>query len=124
METRREQLRTAKRRQRLRDRQDGHALYQLKLPAVLRDRLKVGMRSRAFVTRLHAFLRHELICVDDFPGLSLLCWNREVRYMTREDAFGLYERNWRLIEPEELTRQERALIEMLKREFGRSVINA
>jgi len=104
MESRHEQLRAAKRRQRHRDRAAGQALYQLKLPAELRDRLKAGMRSAAFVARLHAFLRHE--------------------YLTREEAFRLYERNWRLVEPARLDAREKALIDALAAEFGQGVINA
>lgn len=124
MDSRQEQLRTAKRRQRLKDRQAGQALYQVKLPAALRDRLRAGMRSAAFVARFHAFLRHEIIRVDDYPSLALLCWNRDLEYMTREDAFGLYERNWRLIDVDDLSPEERALIGALKEEFGHNVINA
>lgn len=46
-----EQVRTAKRRQRQRDRSDGWKLYQIKLPADLCDRLRTGMREPAFVRR-------------------------------------------------------------------------
>jgi hypothetical protein len=124
MASRREQLREAKRAQRLKDRQAGQVLYQLKLPAALRDRLKTGVRSASFVVRLHAFLRREILRVDDYPGLALLCWNRDIEYVTREDAFRLYERNWRLVDHEYLTDDERRLIEALKAEFGQSTINA
>ena len=124
MGTRQEQLREAKRRQRLKDRQAGQALYQLRLPAALRDRLKAGMRSAGFVARLHAFLRHEVIRIADHPGLALLCWSRDVEYVTREDAFRLYERNWRLVDFESLEPEEQALIGALKAEFGRDVLNA
>ena len=123
-ETRKEQLRAAKRRQRRRERADGQFLYQLKLPASLRDRLKAGMRSPGFVARLHAFLRHEVIRVADFPQLALLCWNLSEEYVTREIAFGLYERNWRLIDTATLNSEESALIDELTEEFGRGVMNA
>jgi len=124
MDTRQAQLRAAKRRQRSKDRQAGQVLYQIKLPAALRDRLKAGMRSAAFVTRLHDFLRREVIRVEDYPNLALLCWNRDLEYMTREDAFQLYERNWRLVYADNLTPEEQALIDELTREFGRSLVNA
>jgi len=124
MESRHEQLRAAKRRQRHRDRAAGQALYQLELPAELRDRLEAGMRSAAFVARLHAFLRHEVIRIADHPQLALLCWNVRDEYLTREEAFGLYERNWRLVEPARLDARERALIDELVAEFGQGVINA
>lgn len=124
MQTRQEQLRAAKRRQRRNDRAAGQVLYQLKLPAMLRDRIKTGMRSAGFVERLHAFLRHEVIRVADYPELALLCWNRDVEYVTREDAFRLYERNWRLVDADHLAPQERTLVDELAKEFGRSLINA
>ena len=122
--TRQKQLRAAKRRQRQNDRAAGQVLYQLKLPALLRDRLKAGVRSPAFVARLHAFLRHEVIRIADFPQLALLCWNLNDEYITREVAFRLYERGWRLIDTATLTTEERGLIEELTQEFGRGVINA
>jgi len=124
MTTRQEQLRAAKRRQRMKDRQTGQVLYQIKLPEPLRDRMKVGLRSAAFVARFHAFLRHEVIRVADYPSLALLCWNRDVEYMTREDAFKLYERNWRLVDADSLARDERVFIDELATRFGRSLINA
>ena len=122
--TRKEQLRAAKRRQRRKDRAAGQVLYQLKLPAPLRDRLKAGIRSPAFVARLHAFLRREVIRVADFPQLALLCWNLSEEYVTREVAFRLYERGWRLIDTASLNPEESALIDELTEEFGRGVINA
>ena len=124
MATRQEQLRAAKRRQRLKDGQRGQALYQIKLPIALRDRLKAGMRSAAFMARLHAFLRHEIIRINDYPNLALLCWNRKLEYIIREDAFALYERNWRLVDTANLSGAEQALIDALKAEFGRNLINA
>ena len=125
MDTRRaEQVRTAKRRQRQRDRIDGWRLYQIKLPADLCERLKAGMREAAFVDRLHAFLEHELLLVDDYPGLKLLCWNRRLPYITRRDAFALYERNWRFVDLAGATDRERMLIDDLAREFGNGLINA
>jgi len=124
MDTRHEQLRAAKRRQRHRDRAAGQVLYQLKLPAALRERLKAGMRSAAFVKKLHAFLRHEVIRIADYPQLALLCWNVHDEYLTRDEAFRLYERNWRLVEPARLDVREKALIDALTAELGQGVINA
>ena len=125
MDTRRaEQVRAAKRRQRQRDRADGWKLYQVKLPADLCERLKAGMRESAFVDRLHALLRQELLLVDDYPGLKLLCWNRHTPYITRQDAFALYERNWRFVDLASTPDSERALIDDLAREFGNGLINA
>ena len=119
-----QQIRAAKQRQRERDRAAGWELYQVKLPADLRDRLKAGMRETHFVHRLHAFLRQELLRVDDYPSLKLLCWNRRGSYLTRPDAFALYERNWRFVDLASTPESERALIDELAREFGSGLINA
>ncbi len=118
------QVRAAKRRQRQRDRANGWKLYQVKLPADLSDRLKAGMRETDFVQRLQAFLRRELVLVDDYPSLKLLCWNHRAPYLTRRDAFALYERNWRFIDLAGAPDRERRLIDELAREFGNGLINA
>ncbi|MEJ2089795.1 MAG: hypothetical protein P8Y69_15230 [Gammaproteobacteria bacterium] len=121
---RRRQLRRAKQQQRERDRDAGLGLYQVKLPREDLDRLKAGMRQNRFVRKLRRFLRRELVALDDYPGLKLLCWNRSVDFITREEAFDLYELNWRLVDTASLTDEERALIDDLADEFGQGLINA
>ncbi|WP_201273292.1 hypothetical protein [Sinorhizobium meliloti] len=55
----------------------------------------------------------------DFPGLASLCWNRNsARPIDRETAWALYRANWRFIWQDELSDEERALIESLEVEFG------
>jgi len=124
METRKAQLRAAKRRQRQREQQAGRAVYQVKLPVALCDRLKAGMKNADFVAHFEAFLQHALIRVADYPNLELFCWNLDLRYMTREDAFHLYERNWRMVDERNLDENEAVLIRELMDEFGRGLINA
>ena len=124
MTHRQEQLRLAKQKQRLREKQAGFGVYQIKLEEPGLGRLKAGMRMPEFVERLYQFLAHELLEVTEYPNLELLCWNRQGRYLTRIEAFRLYERNWRLIEQEKLPIRERALIEELAEEFGNGLINA
>ena len=124
MDRRHKQLRVAKRKQRLKDRQAGLGLYQIKLPRPVLERLKAGMRATSFVGRLCEFLNHEMVRVKAYPNLELFCWNRPAEYIPRDEAFMLYERNWRLVEEDNLLDLERALIEALKNEFGRGVINA
>ena len=82
------------------------------------------MQETAFVDRLHAFLRQELLRVDDHPSLKLLCWNRRTTYITRRDAFALYERNWRFVDLASTPDRERELMDDLAREFGGGLINA
>ncbi|HEY0918587.1 hypothetical protein [Devosia sp.] len=60
-----------------------------------------------------------LIVPKDFPELGLLVWNRDVaRPIPREEAFAIYERNWRHVDAGRLTPAEAYLIEELTHEFG------
>jgi hypothetical protein len=61
----------------------------------------------------------ELIVPKDFPELGMLVWNRDAaRPIDREEAFELYERNWRHVDADHLTTEEANLIEDLTQEFG------
>ena len=120
---RKEQLRRAKRRQREKEREAGLVLYQLKLPADLLDKMKTGMSDDLFPRKLYGFLEREIIEVDHFPSLKLLCWNRHTRLLTRKEAFDLYERNWRHVDANAMTELERQLVNELKNEYGQGVLN-
>ncbi len=61
--------------------------------------------------------------VDEYPQLALLAWNRVVRQVTGEEAFALYERNWRFVDPNTLTTAEAALIDRLTEQYGHGVLN-
>ena len=65
-----------------------------------------------------------MVRVADYPNLNLLCWSFEAHFVTRRNAFSLYERNWRWLDVAGAPEHERALIEELAREFGRGLINA
>lgn len=121
---RREQLRLAKRRQRERERRRGLATYQLRLPHRLAEKLKAGGKRAGFVKALQAFIDHEVLCIDDYENLRLIAWNRAGRYMTRAEAFQLYEGNWRHVDQNGMDPGERELIAQLAREHGNGVINA
>ncbi|OBZ92964.1 aminopeptidase [Pararhizobium polonicum] len=55
----------------------------------------------------------------DFPELRLLAWNRDVTCpIPPEEAFALYERNWRFVDTAHLTVEEKQLIENLTSQFG------
>jgi len=61
-----------------------------------------------------------MIVPKDFPELGMLAWNRDpARPISRNEAFELYERNWRHVDIEHLTAVEAALIRRLAEEFGR-----
>ena len=65
-----------------------------------------------------------MVRVAECPNLKLLCWNIDAPYVTRRDAFALYERNWRLVDISGAPEHERTLIDDLAREFGRGLINS
>ena len=121
--TRAEQLRRAKQAQRERSRALGLVQYQIELPRADAERLKAGVRQPGFAQRLKAFLDDTVIAVDDYANLKLLCWNRSVRFLGAEEAFRLYERNWRHVDRGNMRDAERALIARLADRFGNGVLN-
>jgi hypothetical protein len=121
--TRAEQLRRAKRAQRERARARGLVHYQIALPRAEAERLKAAMRVQDFTPRLKALLEETVIAVDDYDNLKALCWNRRERFLGAEEAFRLYERNWRHVDRCNMTQAERALIARLADRFGNGVLN-
>lgn len=66
---------------------------------------------------------HQIIAAD-YPELKLICWHCDpTKPISEEQAFALYERNWRYIDHERMTEDEQALIQTLKDKFGNGVIN-
>lgn len=64
-----------------------------------------------------------LIVPADFPELKNLAWSRDAtRPIPAEEAFALYERNWRFVDKERLTDREARLIRGLTRKFGHGVM--
>lgn len=61
-----------------------------------------------------------VIRLADYPGLQRLAWQlREgVETLTPREAWGLYQRNGRHLDPERLQPEERALMQGLRRTFG------
>jgi hypothetical protein len=121
---RREQLRVAKRAQRERQRRSDLVEVQLKLPKQVAEKLRVARRAAAFVDRLDAALERFVVRLADYPQLSDLAWNRVDRFIPVEEAFQLYERNWRFVDVARLDERERLLIERLKVSCGNGEINA
>lgn len=124
MDQRRNQLRQAKQRQRERDRSAGLVLYQTKLPLHLARRLKAGLNNPGFRALFNEFLETELIELADYPQLKQLCWNLKIEFLTRADAFAMYERNWRLIDQAALEPTERHFIDELIQSVGKGMLNA
>lgn len=121
---RREQLRLAKRRQREREKQRDLATYQLRIPRRIAEKLKAGNKQAPFAAALQEFIDQQVICIGDYDNLQLLAWNRSGRFITRAEAFQLYERNWRHVDLNGMGASERELIAQLAREYGNGVINA
>jgi hypothetical protein len=120
---RREQLRLAKRAQRARERAAGVVVVPLKLAAPDAERLRAAVARPEFARELRALLDDTLIEVAAFENLAALCWNRRERYLGAEEAFRLYERNWRLVDKRRMKPAERALIEDLAARYGNGVLN-
>lgn len=60
----------------------------------------------------------------DYPQLRLIAWNRREDDLVDEDeALALYERNWRYVDQQALSREERQLIDRLVRQYGYGVLN-
>lgn len=65
----------------------------------------------------------DIICIDDYPQLAVLAWNRAVRDIDGEEALALYEANWRFVDEAAMTAHERVLLDRLVRQYGRGVLN-
>jgi len=65
-----------------------------------------------------------MFVIGEFPQLRLIAWNRKpADAITGEDAFGLYEANWRFVEQDQLAPHERGLIAHLTQVHGKGVMN-
>ena len=122
--TRAEQLRAAKRAQRQRSRRAGLTEIQLRLPTDNAARLRAAANAPHFQRALDRFLQDVVVDINQWPKLRELAWNRADRWIPAEEALALYERNWRFVQPNELTTEEATLIDRLKQQFGGGVLNA
>jgi hypothetical protein len=120
---RREQLRLAKRDQRERERRAGLKDVTLKLPAREADRWRAAVSQAGFTQRLARFLDEELIEIDAYENLKGLCWNRRGHYLAPQEAFHLYERNWRFVDTGRMKPEERELIRRLAVRFGNGILH-
>lgn len=121
--SRREQLRLAKRAQRTRERAAGMMAVPLKLAARDAERMRAAMARPEFTSRLRGLLDDTLVEIAAYDNLAALCWNRRDRYLGAEEAFRLYERNWRLVDQRRMKPAERVLVERLAARFGNGVLN-
>lgn len=62
---------------------------------------------------------HKVVVPAEYPELALLAWNRDPACpIAAEEAFALYERNWRHVDTNRLTPREATLIRELTDPFG------
>jgi hypothetical protein len=62
--------------------------------------------------------------LGDLPQLRLIAWNRNPEEaITGEEAFDLYERNWRFVDQAAMPPLERALVERLTRQYGNGILH-
>jgi hypothetical protein len=122
--TRAEQLRRAKRRQRVRQRAAGIVHVQLAVPRELAEKMAVARRAGLLTQSLGEALDRTVIRVHDYPQLADLAWNRDDEFIPAREAFQLYERNWRFVDANALVPGERRLLKRLKAQFGGGVMNA
>ncbi|MCU0697689.1 MAG: hypothetical protein MUC96_14275 [Myxococcaceae bacterium] len=60
----------------------------------------------------------------DYPQLRLIAWSRRhVEEIDEAEAFALYEANWRFVDQQSLSDEERALIRRLTDVWGAGVLN-
>ena len=86
--------------------------------------MRAAANAPRFPEALDRFLQDVVVDIQQWPRLRELAWNRADRWVPAEEALGLYERNWRFVQPGELTTEEAALIDRLKKQFGGGVLNA
>ena len=58
-----------------------------------------------------------------YPNLHLLAWQLHRERLGEAEAFALYEREWRHVDRESLSEDERRLIQRLADIYGHGVLN-
>jgi hypothetical protein len=62
--------------------------------------------------------------IGQYAQLALIAWSRQPDdEISGEEAFALYESNWRFVEQERLDQEERDLIELLTKTYGNGLMN-
>jgi hypothetical protein len=62
-----------------------------------------------------------VIPIDDYPQLALIAWNREVRTISEQEAFELYETHPQWIDHATMDAHEKALLDSLVASCGKGV---
>ena len=117
------QLRLAKQRQRARQRSGGLTPCQVTIATALVKTLLEATRRPEIAQRLREWLALEVIDLEAYPQLRLIAWSRRDRWISGVEALALYERNWRFVDPAELTASEAQLIRTLALRHGNGALN-
>jgi len=64
-----------------------------------------------------------LIELKRYPNLRFLTWQLHQELIREDEAFAVYEREWRHIDVANLTTEEQALIDHLTERYGNGVLN-
>lgn len=64
-----------------------------------------------------------MIEVKRYPNLRFLTWQLHQDLIREDDAFSVYEREWRHVDADNLTAEEQALIDHLAARYGNGVLN-
>ncbi|UPG96553.1 helix-turn-helix domain-containing protein [Luteibacter aegosomatissinici] len=98
-----------------------------KLIEVEQGKPSVAMGTYAAVMRalnLIPTAGEPLVAIDEFPQLKRLAWNRPgKRTIPEPDALALYERNWDLVDRNEMNDKERRLLDDLVNRYGNGVLH-
>ncbi len=121
---RREQLRRAKRAQRVRERAMGLVHVQFAVPRALASKFSVAARQEGFERELENCLDRLVIRIADYPTLRDITWSLTDEYLPAREAFALYERNWRFVDVARLDPKEAHLLQVLTDRFGAGILNA
>lgn len=82
----------------------------------------LGLELTAIAPECAAPVIADAVLIDDYPQLKRLAWHRQGEHLSKQDAFALYERNWRHIDQASLERSERDFIADLAATFGKGVM--
>lgn len=73
---------------------------------------------------LEVTLEPARVRLADYPQLRQLAWNRPQQdRILEQDALALYERNWPLIDRDQMPAHEQALLQHLVTRYGRGVLH-
>jgi hypothetical protein len=86
---------------------------------------QTGLYRRRFLPYIRGMETQQARTVipENYPQLKQLVWSRDpLRPLPAEEALAIYERNWRFVDEEHLTKPEAELIRNLSAEFGSGVL--